>query len=169
MIVFMYDLLTVILISLVRLEDFKPWPNSGMTVIPVTLPISSLRQQTSKALHICTIQDSTLACCLLPSPVTRHYTIVQSVQRLIVRVCRLIVRVCSKLQCFLQFCDTPILRPRLISISASPGTVKWSFKLIFLWIMIMFMFSVFFFIVGCIITCICVQTRAKIWLKSPKG
>ena len=42
------------------------------------------------------------------------------------------------------------------------STVKRSFKLIFLWIMIIFMFSVFFFIVGCIITCICVQTRAKI-------
>ena len=30
-----------------------------------------------------------------------------------------------------------------------------------------YVFSVFFFIVGCIITCIGVQTRAKIWLKSP--
>ena len=36
-----------------------------------------------------------------------------------------------------------IFRPRLISISASPGTVKWSFKLIFLWI-IMFMFFCIF-------------------------
>ena len=61
----------------------------------------------------------------------------------------------------------PILRPSLISISASPSTVKWSFELIFLWIMIMIMFSVFFCIAGCIITCICVQSRAKIWLKSP--
>ena len=34
----------------------------------------------------------------------------------------------------------PILWPRPISIFASPGTVKWLSKLIFLWIMIMFMF-----------------------------
>ena len=33
----------------------------------------------------------------------------------------------------------PILWPRPISISTSLGTVKWSFELIFLWIMIMFM------------------------------
>ena len=39
---------------------------------------------------------------------------------------------------------TPILWPRPISISASPGTVKWSFELIFLWIMIMFMFFYIF-------------------------
>ena len=38
----------------------------------------------------------------------------------------------------------PILRPRPISISASPGTVKWWFELIFLWIMVMFMFFCIF-------------------------
>ena len=42
------------------------------------------------------------------------------------------------------------------------GTVKCSFKLIILWITIYLCYSVFFFVVGCIITCICVRTRKKI-------